>query len=162
MLKDYLLQDLKNRFETLGMVRNLAQKYDEVLLKYLLEESKYQEEFKSRFFMQTSLSLIFKLNDFLNFLDLKSLGGSYTGYVSKIGLSTKTKGFLKSSNEVVLNFAFKDGVIKGSQSKDEQKSQEIFFHEILAKDEIDVLFSKKALQNFEFIQKSDGGGGATQ
>ncbi|MCE3038351.1 site-specific DNA-methyltransferase [Helicobacter anatolicus] len=155
MLKDYLLQDLKNRFETLGMVRNLAQKYDEVLLKYLLEESKYQEEFKSRFFMQTSLSLIFKLNDFLNFLDLKSLGGSYTGYVSKIGLSTKTKGFLKSSNEVVLNFAFKDGVIKGSQSKDEQKSQEIFFHEILAKDEIDVLFSKKALQNFQAFGEQD-------
>ncbi|HEG8166300.1 TPA: site-specific DNA-methyltransferase, partial [Campylobacter jejuni] len=58
------------------------------------------------------------------------------------------------NNEVVLNFAFKDGVIKGGQSKDEQKTQEIFFNEILARDEIDVLFDKKALQNFELIGES--------
>ncbi|VEJ52345.1 type III restriction/modification enzyme, methylase subunit [Campylobacter insulaenigrae] len=51
----------------------------------------------------------------------------------------------------MLNFAFKDGVIKGSQSKDDEKSKEIFFNEILAKDEIDILFAKKALQNFELI-----------
>lgn len=155
MLKDRLLQVLKEHFETLGVVRNLAQKYDEALLRYLLEESQYKEEFKSRFFTQTSQSLIFKLNDFLAFLDLRSLGGSYTGYASKIGLTSKTKGFLKANDEVVLNFAFKDGVIKGGQSKDEQKSQEIFFNEILAKDEIDVLFAPKALQNFQRISSSE-------
>lgn len=155
MLKDELVQDLKNHFETLGVVRNLAQKYDEILFKYLLEESEYQEEFKSRFFVQTSQSLIFKPNDFLAFLDLRSLGESYTSYASKIGLSSKTKSFLKANSEVVLNFAFKDGVIKGGQSKDEQKSQEIFFNEILAKDEIDVLFSKKALQNFKIIESAN-------
>lgn len=51
MLKDKLLQDLQERFETLGQVRNLAQNYDEKLFDYLLEESKYKEEFKSRFFL---------------------------------------------------------------------------------------------------------------
>lgn len=154
MSKDYLLQDLKDHFETLGVVRNLAQKYDETLLKYLLEGSEYQEEFKSRFFIQTSQTLIFKLNDFLSFLDLKKLGGSYTSYGNKVGLSSKMK-FLKASDEVVLNFAYKDGVFKGGQSKDEQKSQEIFFNDILAKDEIDVLFSKKALQNFQAFGEKD-------
>lgn len=150
MPKDHLLQDLKDHFETLGAVRNLAQKYDQVLLEYLLEKSEYKEEFKSRFFIQTPQALIFKLNDFLSFLDLRKLGGSYTSYANKIGLASKMK-FLKTSDEVVLNFAYKDGVLKGSQSKDE-KSQEIFFNEILAKDEIDVLFSKKALQNFELLE----------
>ncbi|HEB9309050.1 TPA: site-specific DNA-methyltransferase [Campylobacter coli] len=151
MLKDKLLQDLEEHFETLGQVRNLAQNYDEKLFDYLLEESKYKEEFKSRFFLFSKKTLVFKLNDFLNFLDLRSLGGSFTSYANKIGLANKTKSLLKTNNEVVLNFAFKDGVIKGGQSKDEQKTQEIFFNEILARDEIDVLFDKKALQNFELI-----------
>lgn len=156
MLKDQLLQDLKNHFETLGVVRNLSLKYDEGLLHYLLEESQYQEEFRSRFFIPISSNLIFKLNDFLAFLDLRSLGGSYTAYTSKIGLASKTKAFLKANNEVVLNFAFKDGVIKGSQSKeDKESSKEIFFNEILAKDEIDVLFSKKALFNFQSFGEQD-------
>ncbi|WP_412175525.1 DNA methyltransferase [Campylobacter sp. CNRCH_2016_0050h] len=151
MLKDKLLQDLEEHFETLGQVRNLAQNYDEKLFDYLLEQSKHKEEFKSRFFIFSKKTLVFKLNDFLNFLDLRSLGGSFTSYANKIGLANKTKSLLKTNNEVVLNFAFKDGVIKGGQSKDEQKSKEIFFNEILARDEIDVLFDKKALQNFELI-----------
>ncbi|EAH4572102.1 site-specific DNA-methyltransferase, partial [Campylobacter lari] len=96
-------------------------------------------------------TLVFKLNDFLNFLDLRSLGGSFTSYANKIGLANKTKSLLKTNNEVVLNFAFKDGVIKGGQSKDDETQNEIFFNEILARDEIDVLFDKKALQNFELI-----------
>ncbi|EJE0588298.1 site-specific DNA-methyltransferase, partial [Campylobacter jejuni] len=83
-----------------------------------------------------------------------NLSGSFTSYANKIGLANKTKSLLKTNNEVVLNFAFKDGVIKGGQSKDEQKSKEIFFNEILARDEIDVLFDKKALQNFELIGES--------
>ena len=153
-MKNILLENLQNRFETLGVVRNLAQRYDEKLFSYLLKESDFKEEFKNRFFIQTTDALIFKKEDFINFLDLKVLGGSYTSYASKIGLSSKQKSFLKANGEVVLNFAFKDGVIKGGQSKDEQKSQEIFFNEILARDEIDVLFSKKALQNFEVIEST--------
>ncbi|EAK5824808.1 site-specific DNA-methyltransferase [Campylobacter jejuni] len=151
MLKDKLLQDLEEHFETLGQVRNLAQNYDERLFNYLLEESKYKEEFKNRFFIFNKKVLIFKINEFLTFLDLKNLSGSFTSYANKIGLANKTKSLLKTNNEVVLNFAFKDGIIKGGQSKDEQKTQEIFFNEILAYDEIDVLFDKKALQNFELI-----------
>lgn len=151
MLKDKLLQDLQEHFETLGELRNLAQNYDERLFNYLLEESKYKEEFKNRFFIFNKKALIFKINEFLTFLDLKNLSGSFTSYANKIGLANKTKSFLKTNNEVVLNFAFKDGVIKGGQSKDEQKTQEIFFNEILARDEIDTLFAPKALQNFKLI-----------
>ncbi|MBZ7940384.1 site-specific DNA-methyltransferase [Campylobacter molothri] len=154
MPKNKLLQDLEEYFETLGQVRNLAQNYDEKLFNYLLEESKYKEEFKNRFFIFNKKALIFKMNEFLTFLDLKNLSGSFTSYANKIGLANKTKSLLKTNNEVILNFAFKDGVIKGGQSKDEQKTQEIFFNEILARDEIDVLFAQKALQNFELIGES--------
>ncbi|EPM5706527.1 site-specific DNA-methyltransferase [Campylobacter upsaliensis] len=154
-MKNELLQDLENRFETLKHIRNLAQSYDEKLFCYLLEQSTYKDEFKNRFFIMRNNTYIFKLNDFLTFLDLRNLSGSFTSYTNKIGLGFKTKSFLKTNNEVVLNFAYKDGVIKGGQSKDEDKKNEIFFNEILAKDEIDVLFSKKALQNFELIGQGD-------
>ena len=153
-MKNELLQDLENRFETLKHIRNLAQSYDEKLFCYLLEQSTYKDEFKNRFFIMRNNTYIFKLNDFLTFLDLRNLSGSFTSYTNKIGLGFKTKSFLKTNNEVVLNFAFKDGVIKGGQSKDEDKKNEIFFNEILAKDEIDVLFARKALQNFELIGHS--------
>ena len=153
-MKNELLQDLENRFETLKYIRNLAQSYDEKLFRYLLEQSTYKDEFKNRFFIMRNNTYIFKLNDFLTFLDLRNLSGSFTSYSNKIGLGFKTKSFLKTNNEVVLNFAYKDGVIKGGQSKDEDKKNEIFFNEILAKDEIDVLFTKKALQNFELIGHS--------
>ncbi|MCR2103676.1 site-specific DNA-methyltransferase [Campylobacter upsaliensis] len=154
-MKNELLQDLENRFETLKYIRNLAQSYDEKLFCYLLEQSTYKDEFKNRFFIMRNNTYIFKLNDFLTFLDLRNLSGSFTSYTNKIGLGFKTKSFLKTNNEVVLNFAYKDGVIKGGQSKDEDKKNEIFFNEILAKDEIDVLFARKALQNFELIGQGD-------
>ncbi|WP_270979847.1 site-specific DNA-methyltransferase [Campylobacter helveticus] len=154
-MKNELLQDLENRFETLKHIRNLAQNYDEKLFCYLLEQSTYKDEFKNRFFIVRNNTYIFKLNDFLTFLDLRNLSGSFTSYTNKIGLGFKTKSFLKTNNEVVLNFAYKDGVIKGGQSKDEDKKNEIFFNEILAKDEIDVLFARKALQNFELIGQGD-------
>ncbi|MEB2796243.1 site-specific DNA-methyltransferase [Campylobacter upsaliensis] len=154
-MKNELLQDLENRFETLKHIRNLAQSYDEKLFCYLLEQSTYKDEFKNRFFIVQNNTYIFKLNDFLTFLDLRNLSGSFTSYTNKIGLAFKTKSFLKTNNEVVLNFAYKDGVIKGGQSKDEDKKNEIFFNEILAKDEIDVLFARKALQNFELIGQGD-------
>lgn len=150
-MKNELLQDLENRFETLKYIRNLAQSYDEKLFCYLLEQSTYKDEFKNRFFIVRNNTYIFKLNDFLTFLDLRNLSGSFTSYTNKIGLGFKTKSFLKTNNEVVLNFAFKDCILKGGASKDEDKKNEIFFNEILAKDEIDVLFARKALQNFELI-----------
>ena len=54
----------------------------------------------------------------------------------------------------MLNFPYKDCILKGTQSKDEVKSDEIFFNEILGSDEIDVLFKPKVLQNFELISPS--------
>ncbi len=159
MLQQDLLNDLTINFnKSLREIKILAIRYDKELLLYLLEESIYKDEFKSRFFIKINQNCIFKLDDFITFLNLNILDNSYTQYSNKIGLASKNK-FLKASNEVVLNFAFKDGVIKGGQSKDEQKTQEIFFNEILARDEIDVLFDKKALQNFELIGENNNRGG---
>lgn len=158
MLQQDLLNDLTINFnKSLREIKILAIRYDKELLLYLLEESIYKDEFKSRFFIKINQNCIFKLDDFITFLNLNILDNSYTQYSNKIGLASKNK-FLKTSNEVVLNFAFKDCVLKGGQSKNESKTQEIFFNEILARDEIDVLFDKKALQNFELIGENNRGG----
>ena len=77
-----------------------------------------------------------------------------SSFSNKIGLGTIEKRFLKNDQNVVLNFPFKDCVLKGGQSKDDDKSTELFFNNILAKSQIDMLFSPKALDGFEIV----GGG----
>ena len=151
-MQDKLLNDLDNRFG--NRTKNLAINNDLEFLSFLLEQSKFNQEYKNRFFIQTSSNLIFKKDEFLEFLNLAILGGSYTKYSNKIGLSNGGR-FLKINNEVVLNFPFKDCVLKGGQSKDNDKSKEIFFNEILARDEIDVLFAPKVLHNFKLIGKQE-------
>lgn len=141
-----LLKLLEKEFGSNLELMNLASQDDDKLLEFLLSN----ESFKQRFFTALNSAFIFKKEEFLSFLNLRLLNASYTKFSNKIGLSTH-ETFIKKDDKVVLNFAFKDGVIKGGQSKDEDKKNEIFFNEILAKDEIDVLFARKALQNFEFI-----------
>lgn len=150
MKENTLLKDLKTEFQNLSAVRILALDNDTKLLSFLLERSQNKEEFKRRFFEDLGKALIFKKESFLQFLDLHTLNKSYTSFINKIGLLNKnTKQFLRTNDEVVLNFAFKDCVLKGSQTKDESKTEELFFNEILAESEIDVLFAPKALHNFE-------------
>lgn len=145
-----LLKLLEKEFGSNLELMNLASQDDDKLLEFLLSN----ESFKQRFFTALNSAFIFKKEEFLSFLNLRLLNASYTKFSNKIGLSTH-ETFIKKDDKVVLNFAFKDGVIKGGQSKDEDKKNEIFFNEILAKDEIDVLFARKALQNFELIGQGD-------
>lgn len=152
--EDSLISDIKEHFNTLLNARSLAISNDERVLEFLLEKSSFKNEYKERFFQTQYGALIFKKDEFLNFLDLRLLSHSYTSFSNKIGLGASEKKFLKNSQNVVLNFPFKDCVLKGSQSKDDDKSTELFFNNILAKSEIDVLFSPKVLNNFELI----GGG----
>ncbi len=48
---------------------------------------------------------------------------------------------------MVLSFPFKDCVLEGGQTKDDEKKKEIFFNEILAKDEITRLLDNKVITN---------------
>jgi adenine-specific DNA-methyltransferase len=57
---------------------------------------------------------------------------------------------MKQINEVVVSFPFKDCVLEGGQSKDDEKCKEIFFNEVLAKDEINRLLDSGSIY---FIKK---------
>lgn len=161
-----LLKELEEHFDFYSL-RIMATSNDKKLFDFMLFNSQYKQEFEQKFFNKSEIGdrsvLLFNQNEFLKFLNCKKYGGSYTYFSNNIELFSGDKG-LKSDGSVVLNFPYKDCVLKGGQSKDEQKIKEIFFNEILGRDEIDVLFSKKALCNFELIGKNlasniYGGGG---
>lgn len=97
---------------------------------------------------------------------------------------TDGKRFLKDTSDVVLDFPYKDCILEGGQSnedgtdtyfeydetvtkaqekkglkaenynKKQVKRKEIFFNSVLAQDEIDRLFDRKALINWKKFDKN--------
>jgi adenine-specific DNA-methyltransferase len=126
-----------------------ARNYDEELLELLLTE----KELKAHFFVEVKGTLIFKQEQFIQFLEQKNyLNNSYTQFKNKVGLTIDGK-FLKQRNEVALVWPFKDCILEGGQSREEDKREEIFFNEILAQDEITQLLEPKVLTNAKRFNK---------
>ncbi len=123
------------------VIINKAQNYDAELIALLLQN----EIVKEKFFVDVNGVLVFKQTLFLGFLEQKNyLKDSYTQYKNKIGLNIDGK-YLSQRNEVALVWPFKDCVLEGGQSREEDKRAEIFFNETLAQDEISQLFDPKVL-----------------
>ena len=120
-------------------------KCDSLLLKLLLDDKKTKEQF----FTDIDGVLVFDKIKFQQFVSNKQfLPDSYTAFKNKIGLTTKGE-YLTESREVVLDFPYKDCVLEGGQTKEDQKRKEIFWNETLAPDEIDRLFEPKVLTDFK-------------
>lgn len=85
----------------------------------------------------------------LTFLTSKDfLPDSFTAYSNKIGLASEGR-YLSYNRDVVLDFPYKDAVLVGNQSREEQAGvSEKFYNEVLAADEIDRLLEPKAFVNF--------------
>ena len=132
------------------VVINKARDHDEKLIEYLLESP----ALKKIFFIQLKNVLIFNQNLFVEFLELKNyLADSYTKHSVNIGLSNNRK-LLKQSDDVALVWPHKDCLLEGGQSTEENKRDEIFFNEILAKDEITQLLDPKVFTNFKVFNKT--------
>jgi adenine-specific DNA-methyltransferase len=101
------------------------------------------------FFTEVGKVLVFDKIEFQKFISNKQfLPDSYTSFKNKIGLTANGE-YLTESKEVVLSWAYKDCVLEGGQTKDDQKINEIFWNETLAPDEIDRLLEPKAFTNFK-------------
>ena len=125
------------------VVINKAQNYDADLIGLLLEDAALKE----KFFIDIKGTLVFNQNLFVQFLEQKNyLNDSYTQYKNKVGLTINGK-YLKQRNEVALVWPFKDCVLEGGQSREEDEREEIFFNETLAQDEITQLLEPKVLSN---------------
>ena len=131
------------------VVLNKAQNFDEELIELLLDDA----DLKDTFFVNVKGTLVFKQNLFVQFLEQKNyLNDSYTQFKNKVGLTIDGK-YLKQRNEVALVWPFKDCILEGGQSREEDKREEIFFNEILAQDEITQLLEPKVLTNAKRIDK---------
>ena len=126
-------------------VKLYAWDFDHDLIKLLLGEP----EMKATFFEEVDEHWIFNNNTFVDYIINKNfLADSYTQFRNKIGLNIDNK-FLRERGEVALVWPFKDCVLEGGQTKEEEKRQEIFFNEILAQDEINRMFDPKILTNWK-------------
>lgn len=125
------------------VVISKAQNFDETLISLLIDEPKL----KTEFFREIQNHWIFDQNRFTDFIEQKEyLTDSFTRYKNKIGLTIGNK-FLSQRNEVSLVWPYKDCLLEGGQSREEQKRNEIFFNELLAQDEITQLLEPKVLTN---------------
>ncbi|WRF63398.1 site-specific DNA-methyltransferase [Helicobacter pylori] len=147
-----LVDILINRFTKERLVTLILQ-HDEKLLIFMLEHEN-ANDYKNAFFKTIANTLVFNQEALLECLEIKELEKSFTRFKNKIGLYSQG-GLIKSSDLVVLNFPFKDNVLLGSAKDNSTKSNELFYHEILHKKEIDTLLCKKALCHFEMHGEGD-------
>ncbi|GAA7845647.1 hypothetical protein HpMS32_12900 [Helicobacter pylori] len=147
-----LLDDLTNHFTKERLV-TLILTADEKLLTFMLEHEN-ANDYKNAFFKMIANSLVFNEKALLECLEIKELEKSFTRFKNKIGLYSQG-GLIKSSELVVLNFPFKDNVLLGNAKDNSTKSNELFYHEVLHKKEIDTLLSPKALCRFEMHGEGD-------
>lgn len=126
-----------------------AKVYEDVMNtdKKLLSLLMSNEKIKKFFFEKVENILVFDKQKFAWFIESKEfLPNSYTKYTNKIGL-TKDGKFISQTNDVVLDFPYKDCVLQGGQDKDEQKRKEIFYHETIANEQISRMLAPKLFTN---------------
>lgn len=102
---------------------------------------------------------VFKLNQFIEMFTYKEYWqDSYTKFENKIGLTTDNK-FIDESADVVLDFPFKDTVLKAGMTKEDEKdTDEPFLNETIAKAEIDQLLEPKIFVNATKYDAQHGDG----
>ncbi len=126
-------------------VRNHAWQLDHGLIALLMTD----KEIAEKFFDEINGRYVFNYNTFITYISDKNFfGDSYTRFRNRIGLTVDDK-FLRESGEVALAWPYKDCVLEGGQTHEEEKRQELFFNETLADDEINRLLDAKVLTNWK-------------
>lgn len=121
-----------------------------LLVKLLLGNDKI----KAVFFQDIEGVVVFDKVKFQRFVsDTQFLGGSYTMFKNKIGLTDENGRFISESREVVLSWPYKDCVLEGGQTKEEAKRNEVFWNETLAPDEVNRLTEPKVFSHFKRYDK---------
>ena len=131
----------------------LAIKLDKDLIELLLAD----KQMKKVFFTEASKVTIFDKDKFIRFVSSKDfLPDSYTAFKQKIGLIDEYGRYFSQipTNEVVLAWPYKDCVLEGGMTKEDQKRDEIFWNEILAPDEISRLLDPKVFTNPKRIDRN--------
>jgi adenine-specific DNA-methyltransferase len=114
----------------------------------LLERLINNETLKSHFFVEVNGTLVFDKMKFAWVLDSREfLPDSYTMFKNKIGLTDSNGNLISQQSDVTLVWPYKDCVLEGGQTKEDQKRDEIFYNETLAPDEVNRLLYPKVFTN---------------
>ena len=145
---DVLKQDERFFTDDGQLLRNAvyeaAMQMDAKLIKALYDN----EETRKRFFTDIDGIAVFDKIGFGWVINNREfLSDSYTRYKNKIGLVNNRGEYISASNDVELVFPYKDCVLEGGQTKEDQKRSEIFYNETLAPDEVDRLLYPKVFTN---------------
>ncbi|EMX5414654.1 site-specific DNA-methyltransferase [Listeria innocua] len=137
----YFVDEELNRSKLSEDLRN----YNEALLEKLFKADFIKQHFIKEIAGQ-KLFQIEQLEEAILYNDYWDT--SYTKYENRIGLVSNGK-LLEDSQDVVLDFPFKDGVLTASMTKEDNEDgyDEAFLNEVIEKDEIDRLFDKKIFVN---------------
>ena len=143
---DVLKQDKRFFAEDGTFLRNsvyeAAMQMDKDLIHLLVSN----DETKARFFTKVNDILVFDKVKFAWVINNREfLPDSYTRFKNKIGLTDENGDMITASGKVELVFPYKDCVLEGGQTKEDQKRSEIFYNETLAPDEVDRLLYPKVL-----------------
>lgn len=131
-------------------VSDAARSNDEKLLKALLNNKLLKETF----FTEVDDIYVFDKNKFVWVLESREfLPDSYTMYKSKIGLVDANNNLISQKQDVSLVWPYKDCVLEGGQTKEDQKRTEIFYNEILSPDQVNRLLAPKVLSNAKRFTK---------
>ena len=132
-------------------VYEAAMKMDPKLIKMLFENA----DTKARFFTDVDgISVFDKVGFGWVINNREFLPDSYTRYKNKIGLINKNDMFISQSNDVVLAFPYKDCILEFDTTKEKQDRAEVFYNEVLAKDDVDRLFAKKVFSNAKRVSST--------
>jgi len=125
-------------------VADAARANDGLLLKSLLNN----ELLRDSLFTKVDDIYVFDKNKFVWILESKEfLPDSYTLYKNKIGLVDSQNNLISQQQDVSLVWPYKDCVLEGGQTKEDQKRDEIFYNETLAPDQVNRLLAPKVLGN---------------
>src|SRR5699024_3588527 len=122
--------------------------YDKDLLEVFVSD----EILRSHFTMDVAESVVLQTNKLIDLWEADEYWkDSFTRYSKKIGL-TSEGNFIDEATDVVLDFPYKDTVLKASMSKEDTDKEDLrpnepFLNEIIAREEIDTLIDKKILVN---------------
>lgn len=125
----------------ISRIKQLDEKTMNIILSFPELKNKFTKKLNDTILLdQQSLLSFFQSREFIN--------NSFTEYTNKVGL-TNGLNFLDNNSEVILDFPYKDCVLLGNQSKEENEGiRQKYFHEVINFQEIDRLFTKKVLCNF--------------
>jgi len=140
----YFIEDIVNKSKVIQDLDG----YDASLLEAFITN----ETIRNNFTIDIAGNVVMQTNKLIELFEADEYWqDSYTKYSKKIGLTAGGK-FIDESTDVVLDFPYKDTVLKASMSKedtdkDDLRPDEPFLNEVIAKEEIDVLLDKKILVN---------------